>query len=403
MISIFKYTEKKLASDIANVTKSIDPTLITSYERDSNEVFIGTKTNKKQYTLFLGNVFLKFSALSKTDRLTSIRNYLEEVLRPAELSDDQFLNTLALRVRTDYELGLREKYFKLAGNDVEASLRFGSGDFLIEVVSDGDESLSIPGISTITKHGATSEEAIEIASAKLRRYTDKEKWQQVDESIWMSSYSDDYDIARLIATPPYEALPFDCDLVMYAPSHSVCLITNNRTPDVLSKLIKIGDEQSANHRPFSQCLWVFDDGEFKRWEASQCDAELQELVKLQLLKEKLNQYQETKAYFEKAIDKDVFIANFKAMQNDKGAISYCVYTLDLPSYLPQADYVAIVDSSLPEDQTLQGWLDWKDFHELTSIDNLQTVNNTLPQWYTLLTPLSGEVKASLISKTRTAI
>ena len=402
MINIFKYTEKKLAKEIANIAKSIDPTLIMTYLQDSNEVKLGPEGDINKYTLYLGNIFKKYSALPKGDRLKSIRTYLEESLTPIELSDDQFLNTLALRVRTQYELDLRAKHFQLAGNTIQPSLRFNTGDLVIEVVSDREESLSIPSIDTITGHGASKEEAIEIASAKLRRYTDKQKWQKVDESIWISSYIDDYDVARLITTEPYDMLPFDDGLVMYAPSHSVCLITNTRTPEVLSRLIEIGDEQSTTHRHFSQNLWVFDSG-FKKWNSRDCGAELKDLVKLQSLKEMINQYQETKAYFEKSITEDIFIATFKAIQNDKGPISYCVYTFDVVSYLPKTDYVAVVDASLPEDQTVIGWLDWQDFHDLVGTDNLKTVNDTIPQWYTLLPALNNEVKNSLKKASRAEI
>jgi len=399
MINIFKYTEKKLAKEIASIAKSIDSDLVVTYLQNSNEVKLGSGDDDNKYTLFLGNIFNKFSVLSKADRLKSIEAYLEEVLRPAELSDDQFLNTLALRVRTQYEIGFRDKQFKLSGHDVQPSLRFNSGSMVIEVVSDGEESLSIPSAETIAKHGASNDEAIEIACAKLRRYTEKQKWEKIDPSIWVSSYRDDYDIARLIATPPYEALPFDNDLVMYAPSHSVCLITNVKTPEVLSRMIQIGDEQSANHRSFSQSLWGFDN-EFKELNASDYSTGVKEIVELQSLKEEINQYQETKAYFEKAVTEDIFIANFKAIQNDNGPISYCVYTLDLPSYLPKAEYVAIVDPSLPEDQTFIGWLDWKDFYDLISTDNLREVSNTIPQWYTLLPELGSDLKDRVKKATR---
>ena len=42
----------------------------------------------------------------------------------------------------------------------------------------------------------------------LRRAADANQWEKIDESIWMSTYQDDYDFARVVAADPAAA---DCD------------------------------------------------------------------------------------------------------------------------------------------------------------------------------------------------
>jgi hypothetical protein len=389
---MFKYTEKKLANDIGRVAKSIDPSLRYTYLQDTREVELRSSDDETggPYTIFLGNIFLKVSELSKDERLATVEAFLREVLAPKELSPDELMNSLALRIRTDFEIDFRNRRIALMGQEAPPSIVFRRGELLVEIVSDRDESVSIARSDDLAEIGVTQEEAIRMASAKIRRCTDEFQWKRLDESIWISRYQDDYDFARLVAALESAKFPFDGQPIVFAPSHSICLTTDNTTAEVLSKMAELGNEAAASHRPFCQLLWTFDQsGEWRQWKPRQT-SEARAVAQLQVARETVKRYEETKDYLEHSLGEDVFVATYQAIQNDDGLTCYSVYTLDLPSYLPVTDFVVIIDPERPGDEAVVGRVDWHEFEDC--LGSVERVENMNPVWYRVIQPLDASRK-----------
>lgn len=391
---MFKYTEKKFAKDVGRVAESIDPSLEYVYLPETREVKLTSWDDGAggPCTVFLGNIYLKVSEVPKKERLPTIEAFLREVLTPKELSSDELMESLALRVRTGFEIDFRNRHIKLMGHDAPPSISFRRGELLLEIVSDRDESVSIARSDDLAEIGVSEEDAIRMAVAKIRRSTDEDTWEKVDESIWMSRYQDDYDFARLVAAEDFGRFPFDGPPIVFAPSHSICLATNSTDADVLSKMTDIGNENAASHRPFCQLLWTLEGGgEWKEWQPDQT-AESWEVAQLQALRETVQKYEEVKDYLERSLGEDVFVATFQGIQNDDGVTCYSVYTLDLSSYLPLTDYVVIVDPELPEDQTVVGRVDWDEFEKSLGSGAIEQVEDLNPPWYRLMQPLDASQK-----------
>ena len=392
---MFKYTEKKLAKDIGRVAESIDPSLDYEYLPESREVKLTSRDDEPggPFSVFLGNIFLKVSELPKKQRLPTIEAFLREVLTPKELSPDELMESLALRVRTDFEIDFRNRNLELMGYDATPSVTVRRGDLLIEIVSDREESVSIASADDLAGIGVAEDEALRMAAAKLRRGTGDDQWEKVDESIWISRYQDDYDFARLVAAEDFGRFPFAEPPIVFAPSHSICLVTSSTAADVLTRMVEIGNEYSASHRPFSQLLWTpDDDAGWKEWKPDP-ESGASSVAGLQAIRETVGQYDESKDYLERSLGgEDVFVATFQAIQNDDGLTCYCVYTFDIPSYLPLADSVAIVDPELPEDQTVVGHVDWEEFAEIVGSESLDQIDEMTPPWYRLMQPLDERRK-----------
>lgn len=387
---MFKYTEKKLARDIGRVAESIDPSMSWEYLPASREVKLtsGDNNTSAPCTVFLGNLFLKVSELARKDRIPTIEAFLTELLTPRELSPAEILESLALRVRTEFELDLRGRHLALLGHDAPPSAHFRRGDLVVEIVSDREESVSVARTDDLAEIGVNADEAFRIAAAKLRRATGEEQWEAVDNSIWLSRYQDDYDFARLVAAEDAVKFPFDGMPIVFAPSHSICLASSSAHPDVLTRMVDIGNEFSASHRPFCQLLWTKGDGtEWRVWH-SEADTAAAEVSHLQIMRENVRQYSESSEHLEQALgNEDIFIAAFQPIENDDGLSCYCVYPLDIPTYLPRADFVAIVDPALGENDNLVGRIDWKDFEEIVGLELLNPIDDMNPHWFRLVQPL----------------
>lgn len=389
---MFKYTEKKFAKELGRVAESIDPSLKYEYLPDTREVKLTPTEDGVDgpYTVFLGNIFLKVSGLPRNQRRPAIEAFLQEILKPKELSPDEIMESLALRVRTEFEIGFRNLHIELMGHEPPPSIAVRRGNLLVEIVCDREESISLARKDDLEEIGVSAEEAFRMAAAKIRRGTDEDQWESVDESIWISRYQDDYDFARLVAAEDFGKFPFAGAPIVFAPSHSICLATGSTDRSVLMKMVDLGNELAETHRPFSQLLWTFSGSEWKEWKPP-LDAEASEVAQLQTLREKVTQYEESKSYHERLLGEEVFVATFQAVQDDDGLTCYCVYTFDLPSYLPRTDFVAIVDRELPEDQSVVGRVDWNEFESIIG-DKLEPIEKVSPAWYRLMQPLDTDQK-----------
>lgn len=394
---MFKYTEKRLAKDIGRVAESIDPSLAYSYLPESNEVKLASTEDVAggPFTIFLGNLYLKVADLPRKDRLPAIEAFLREVLTPKELSPDELMDSLTVRVRTDFEIDFRNRHIELMGHEAPPSIWRRRGELLLEVVSDRDESVSVARSDDLAEIDVSEDDAMRIAAARIRRSTSDDQWEKVDESVWMSVYQDDYDFARLLVAEELPSFPFNGKPIVFAPSHSICLVTDSVDADVLSRMTEIGNENAAAHRPFSQLLWTtVEGGDWKEW---QPDPESQSsgVSRLQNLRETAKMYEEVHDYLERSLGEDVFVASFQAMQTDEGLTSYCVYTFDLPSYLPESDFVAVVDPALPEEQTVVGRVDWAEYLECLGEGVIQRAEGLEPPWYTIMQTLTADKKDRL--------
>jgi len=392
---MFEYTEKKLAKDIGKVAASIDSSLQWTYLPDTSEVTLTHSKDEtsRPYTVFLGNLFLKVSTMSKKDRLVSIEAFLRDAFTPKELAPEELMASLALRVRTEFEIEFRNRHIELMGHEPPPSISVLRGELLIEVVSDSDESVSVARSDDLAEISVTEDEAIRMAAAKIRRATDQGQWELLEESIWISKYQDDYDFARLVAAEDYGSFPFSAPPIVFAPSHSICLVTDKSDAEILSQMVEIGNDLSASHRSFCQLLWTLKDGaQWKQLEPKETHGGF-EIASLQAIREIAKKYEETKDYLERSLGEEVYVGTYEAIQNEDGLICYSVYTMGLPSCLPHTDFVAIVDPDLPESESLVGRVDWYEFEQCC--ESIEQIENMNPDWYRILHPLDAIQKNRL--------
>lgn len=394
---MFKYTEKKLAKDIGRVAESIDPALRYTYSPADREVRITSSKSEAfgPYTVFLGNLILKISALPRKERHPVIAAFVRELLAPKRLSPDELMNTLALRVRTDFEIKIRNRHLEIRGGHAIPTVVSRRGELSVEIVSNQAESVSIVKPEDLAKIGVTEGEAMRIASARLRRATGESQWREIERSIWKSSYEDDFDFARLVAAEGDEKFPFAGQPIVFSPSHSICLATDSASPDVLTRMVDLGVESASNHRPFSQLLWTRGGrGEWRVWQPDRA-SEAWDAARLQQVRETVTRYVESKELFERLLGEETFVAGYKVIRNEHGLTSVCAYTFDVPSYIPGTEFVAIVDPGRPERESVVGRVTWQEFEQCLGPTALERVEDFEPAWFRMMSPLDDSAKDRL--------
>jgi len=403
MFGIFKYTEKKLVKDIQDILTENAPGLKLDYDPTNSSVSIlgEERFDGSPMVINLANLFIKMRNLSSSERRARLEINLQEFLSDHDISADDFIASLALRVRTTQELAIRDLYMQIQSGDPLKTLMLDANELHLELVSDQQESLKTVDQEALDKAGITKNEAFKIAQTTLFRSTDFQQWLEVDKGIWRSSYGDDYDFARIVSAADSLRLPFESDAIFYAPSHSVALVTNSQDPEVLRKMVEFGDSASQDHRPLSKNLWYCDSKSvWCKW-APESNAEI---AQLQSYKELIENYDEQKKLLERWLEKtgeDSFIASYQVYEMDGRYRSICVYTLNVPSYLPKAEWVTVFDADAGEEGNIVGELDWKTFVEAVGVENLVEISAGRLERFKLMSVMTSEQDKALRNNAET--
>lgn len=364
------------------------------YQSKPAAVLLYREGDEDPAIIYLANIFLKAKSLPRGERDGMIRDFLAKVLSEAEgLDPDQLVASLALRVRTPFELALRRSVLDMhPGQTPEPVIvEMGQG-LLLELVSDGDNAVSMVGKDQLEEAGLQEADAIKIARANLARASEEPAWLSVGDNTWQSGYDDDYDFARLVAAGAEAKLPGDGKLIGFAPSHSVFFVTAAETPEAIEAMVEHASAQAQNHRPFCQLLWEWDGHAWREWMPG-ADHPAQGAAALQRARETMSIRHEQKNYLEESCQRagqDVYIGNFQYMEDDGGLQSWCAYTINVPSVLPQTDVVAIAEIDSAGSANLLGMMPWQAF--VTALGDLSgwPMPGDQPAWFSLENELSPD-------------
>lgn len=393
---MFGYSEKKLAKEIHKYALNFDGSIVFKYSENTNEVLLyrGGDVNSKPISMFLGNLFLKLKEQNRKQREESLLNLLGQLFSERELSPEELKETLAIRVRSEFELNFQESFMKSKDPDAPCFISRKVGELYLQLVSDGDEAVKSVNREQLEAAELSVDDAFRLATVNLARATDLEQWRLYEDGIWFSTYEDDYDFARLVTAGKDVRFPFEGRPVVYSPSHSICLVTNSADSKTLSRMVEIGEEHSANHRPLDQRFWsVFDDYSWQAWAPNEgCEGHNEAFT--QNVKELAHQYSEQKDPLQERVGDDIYVAEYRAFMVEDKARSHAVYTIDLPTYLPQTGDVVLYDSSKGSDGEILGKLSWERFLEcINAQDSL--VEGEIPKRYAILGELTEAQLSSL--------
>ncbi len=395
-IPMFRYTEQKLANEVIKIFRDIDPSLTARYHPGPQDIqFYDDAGDEKGGRVYLGNLYIQAKQLGFFERRNWLRTVIGEISDELLLNSDEFLASLKLRVRSRFEIDLREKIAAIRGSKVQY-LKIKAGDLILELVSDREKTVAAVGPERLEKFEITLDEAFRHARATLTRATEPDQWTSVEPGIWISTAADDFDFARLVASAADAQLPFDETPIAYAPSHSTCVITNCEDEDILGRVVAIGRKASENQRHLSHLLWIRNAaGDWQEYRPED-DTPAAAIVAMAGLAEENQLYDDQKYYLEEVLEnqeEDCFVASFMIYEDDNGPFTACAYTFDIPSYLPLTDRVAIIDPQLPE-HGMYCVIPWQTFADVIGPASLVMMPDEYPPRFKLLPALTPEQKSA---------
>jgi len=299
---------------------------------------------------------------------------------------------LRLRARTVEEISNRQ--LMPFEQEIKQTL-YEKGAMVLELVEDSETTVSLVTLDNLDAMQLDKAQALKMASAAMIRETGANQWKAIGQ-LWYSTYSDDYDFARLIAAGEDAHLPFsNGTAVAYAPSHAVCVVSNQPTATNLEHMIELGGKLSENQRMLSNRIWTRDKSGLWTHYRDDTNQEVAHVLKRQTVIEDTNNYSEQKELIDKIYETqqiDVFVASYVGMQNKEGEIvTMCTYTLDLPTLLPETELVNVYDH---EAERVSCTLPWKDFATIMG-SSMKKLDLYIPSRYSLTDTLSATQLSSL--------
>jgi len=378
---MFSNSEEKLANQVMKSILAFDPNCQPEYVKDQSLIFIpeSDSENRSAATINLSSLFSEWKKLPRSEQTQQIDEVVEATLNIPSESADQRLANLRLRARTQEELSYRNQNPATASDF--ANTQYGNGSLVLELVENAETLVKIVTSDILDELSISADDAYAMAAAAHRRETDANQWQEIGD-VWMSNYQDDFDFARLVITGGDTHFPFNGDTVIaYAPSHSVCLITNNQDAHALEQLVSIGDQLSSDQRTLSKYLWTLDDsGEWNQYEIA-INAEAARVIKTQEIRENTLTYSDQQGLLERENFKDdIHVASYVGFEIESGEIfSNTTYTLNQTTSLPRTDIVSIYDD---EAEAIIGMLNWDEFTSILGT-SVQIESSLKPPRYTL--------------------
>jgi hypothetical protein len=397
--SVFPYSEKKLAKELLAILPEAYPNTKFTYLAEHREI----RGHDGSAVLFLGNLLNRVKHMPRKERAEELIAFVTTVLESKD--PERFIERLMPRARTSFEIWLRKQYagrlMNMAG--IEELVNYPVCDSLVlELVIDGATTVRSVSTKDLVENDVTIGQALRIANANLHRNSDSNGWQEINPGVWRSSFEDDYDFARIFVGselgPPIDPA------IIYAPSQSAVGAAAPDELEALTMMIELTGQAAQEHRPLSEYLWRYTDGRIERWNPGEQEPGYS-IANLQLIRETIKQYEEQSDLLHKQLEsrkEDSFVAQYIATQNADGKISsYCTYTMDLPSYLPQTDFVMLFDPASGKKGAVLGQVSWTEFSGALGLA-LRNVEGFIPPRFELLEDISSATRNDLIANLRPA-
>lgn len=385
------------------VLQDVYPDSDFSYDRASDTISPIASENKDNapfLDLFLGNLRNRTLELGKADRKDFLRKFLEQAAQSGEVTIDALRESVLMRNRTPEEFSLRQLLMSPeGGKDPFEPIIIAKGEMLFEPVLNLENSVSPISVQTMREHGFAFDEFIQMASQNLLSVTPEgsaNMWEKLEDDIWISKLNDDFDASRVFLFPEHLELPFEGNPVVYAPSHTVCLITDQFDDATLARVVELGNASAETHRPLSRALWHRDTGEWRRMESDDRNS----AVGRARLIETLAAYDEQKNGLEQHFDKtqqDIHVAAVMAQSDNTDPAAPKIETravfIGKGSYLPKTDFVILGFEEM-SDKTPIDQVDWGTLENILGEENFKPHPDLLPVRYQLETDLSdSQIKA----------
>ena len=359
-----KPTKDEFAETICELAQSHGDFELT-YDQERFRIVVG---DPEEFTnqFNLGNVYEEYVAAGPLRRRTLLKGYVSMLVdSPTEKIPDTFREAqpgLVPRVRERSYHSIAKLQMEAEGEEYfEPAYRILADHLLVELVYDLPESIATIGKIPLEEWGVGLDMALDVASRNLADHSDN-GFDSPQPGVYVSAWHDNHDASRLVLIGFIRSLDVKGDHVAMVPHRDVLVVTGSEDVDGLAKMAELAEAAASDTR-FMTAIpvrlqwdqWV----PFRLPEGHSLHSRF-ELLRYQSITRDYEEQQTLLDQLHERNDEDVFVASYTATQNQEtGKVSsYCVWSKDVLTLLPEADRVHFYDDALPGDDKIAASASW---------------------------------------------
>jgi hypothetical protein len=367
------------------------------YDRDA---FSLRTEGQAQRVFWLTNVYKEFCSAQAGQREGLLRNVVRSWLVPEHSVPEDYEDVHpdllpAVRARGYFEVTLLQ--MKAQGHDTDDRPYRTLGEHLaVGLAYDLPGAIVQIGRHNLDQWKVSLDDALTAARANLRGMS-KEPFKQAAPGVWVSPYCDNHDASRLVLTDLVRDCEVRGDPVALVPNRDKLLITGSDDPRGLLTIATLGGEALKQPRFLSGIPLRLTGDDWVQYvppAGHPAAAPFRLLRAHSLGRDYASQGEAFKALHQKT-GEDVFISNFSIVQKkDTDEVnSYCVWSGDIESLLPEADLVYFVRMKGEKDAEIVAGATWERVRQV--VGDLMTPQGLYPERYRVRAFPSADQLAAL--------
>ena len=317
-----------------------------SYDADEFQISVAGEITS---TLFLGNAYREYCSLPHEDRSNSLRRFVRGWLDAHKPTPDEYAD-----IRPDILPAVRSRNFfesarlrMVISDDEDTYLQYQTiGDDLgLGLVYDMPDSMKPISNKELEAWGVTFYQALEVARENIRQLPPQIIGPKEGEGVYVFNTNDGYDSSRLIILDLIRQFQVKGDYIAMAPGREMLIVAGSEDTPGLEATIALANKAFEQPRAVSGVALRLVRDEWVPW-LPEANHPLYDDFRKIRMQSSGQDYAEQKELLDQLHEKtgeDVFVASFSVMQHkDTGhQLSYCVWTKDTVSLLPQTERIVL--------------------------------------------------------------
>ena len=217
----------------------------------------------------------------------------------------------------------------------------------------------------LDRWGVDFEEALDQAVLNLKTKTES-PLQRIAPGLYLSTWRDDYDAARILLDETFRNLEVEGDPVVILPHKNCVLVTGSHDQQGLVRALKLAEGQMKEAHPISVLPFVRRWPNFEPFKPDEVHAAYTYWRHLSLV-EAASVHADQAELLQESCPPDVYVARFTPTGTDQsgGATSsYSVWSSGVDTLLPRTEQLALFDPDGSDEGELLGVFAWEDIEQV---------------------------------------
>lgn len=291
----------------------------------------------------LDNLYVEYRSLAPRERGYWLQNTASDILNPMEMPED-FEDVKpdllpSIRLRSSSEFMRLNVDWQGEIHPMELPSIPVSNHLIAYLVYDLPNKTQFVTPHHLSTWGVTLHEAFEVAMQNLKERECKVK--PFERHLFTFDSGDTFDLTRMLMIDRIRSFNLSGDPVAMPVTHDLLLLTGSEDEDGLRVMADFAENNSENARLFCSIPHRLNGDTWGEW-MPPADSPVFDRFRVLRLRHLSGLYNTQQSVLNRIFDRkgtDEFVASLTVGKKDSHVLSYCVWSEDVPTWLPEAEFV----------------------------------------------------------------